>query len=96
MKQSKKQIYIIQKCNYIDQPIIIMMVTTSVVKLKSFIIKKIRDENSDIFYDNERMSKSMQVREFKSDWKILTREKINEKLYGIKYDYVYDGEEIDL
>ena len=96
MRQSKKQIYIIQKCNYIDQPMIIMMATTSVVKLKSFIIKQIRDENSDIFYDNERMSKSMQVREFKSDWKILTREKINEKLYGIKYNYVYDGEEIDL
>lgn len=96
MRQSNKQLFIIQKCNFIDEPIKIIMATTSIVKLKSFIIKKIKDENLDIFYDNERMSKSMQVREFKSDWKILTREKINEKLYGIKYNYVYDGEEIYL
>lgn len=38
-------------------------------------------------------SKTMQINEFKSNFKFLTREKINEKLYGLKYSYVYDGEE---
>lgn len=70
------------------------MVTLSIMKLKAFIIKQIKNDNPDIFYNNERISKSDQVKEFKSDWKILTRDKINNKLYGIKYDYVHDGEEL--
>lgn len=93
MKTSKKQIFIVYKCNAIDQIGGVSMVTLSVMKLKAFIIKQIKNDNLDIFYDNERISQSAQVKKFKSDWKILTRDKINDKLYGIKYGYVYDGEE---
>lgn len=86
-----KQIYIIYQYDATNK-LIITMATTSVHKLKRFIMRKINN-NPDIFYDNEYMNKNTQIREFKSDWNILTRDKINEKLYGLKYDYVYDGEE---
>lgn len=94
MRVSKQQIFIIYKCNSINQIIGVSMVTLSIMKLKAFVIKQIKNDNPDIFYNNERISKSAQVKEFKSDWKILTRDKINNKLYGIKYDYVHDGEEL--
>ena len=92
MQTSKRQIFIVEQCNSIDQPIKVSMVTTCIRKLKGFIVKQIKN-NPDVFYDNNHMSKSMQAEEFKNDWKYLTRDKINEKLYGIKYTYVYDGEE---
>lgn len=93
MKTSNKQIFVVYKCNVIDQVVGVSMITLSIRKLKSFIVKQLKSDNIDIFYDNEKMSKTMQIKEFKSDFKFLTREKINEKLYGLKYDYVYDGEE---
>lgn len=93
MKTSKKQIFIVERLNYLDQRIKVSMVTTSIRKLKKFIIKQILNNNSDIFYNNEKMNKTAQVKEFNSDWKNLTRDEINKKLYGLKYDYVYDGEE---
>ena len=93
MKTSKTQIFIVKKCNIVDQPIGIYMVTTSIRKLKRFIINKILNNNPDIFYDNEKMNKPAQKREFISDWNKLHRDQINEKLYGLKYYYVYDGEE---
>ena len=94
MKTNKKQIFIVERLNYLDQQIKVSMVTTSIRKLKRFIIKQILNNNSDIFYNNEKMNKPAQVREFNSDWKILTRDEINKKLYGLKYDYIYDGEEL--
>ena len=60
MQTSKKQIFIFQKCNLIDQPVGIYMATTSIRKIKRFIVSKILDYSSDIFYNNEEMNKTMQ------------------------------------
>ena len=40
MNKSKKQIYMVYCCNVLDQPLHVIMATTSVTKLKQFIIKK--------------------------------------------------------
>lgn len=94
MNKSKKQIYMVYCCNVLDQPLHVIMATTSVTKLKQFIIKKLKEENEYVFYGRSRAySINQQIENFKFDFKNHHRNIINENLYGLKYDYVYDGEE---
>ena len=69
------------------------MATTSVRKLKSFIVRKIIDKT--FTYDKgDELSISQQVKLFKMDFENGLRDDINNCLrYGF-LDYCYDGEEI--
>ena len=91
MKTSKKQIFIVYKHDVFNnmKPII---VTTSIQRLQKYIIDKLKDDDF-VLYADGMSDKKIQIKQFKSDFKILTRDKINRNLFGLKYDYVYDGEE---
>lgn len=95
MNKSKKQIYIVYHLDYLEEDKKVLMVTTSVTKLKQFIIKKIKEYNRYYYYDNNRSySVNQQINNFKFDFKNHHRNLINQNLHGLEYDYVYDGEEI--
>lgn len=95
MNKSKKQIYIVYHLDYLEEDKKVLMVTTSVTKLKQFIIKKIKEYNRYYYYDNNRSySVNQQINNFRFDFKNHHRNLINQNLHGLEYDYVYDGEEI--
>lgn len=92
---SKKQIYLVFSCDdhkthYSEK---LIMATTSVRKLKSFLAKEI--SNGDIDYSNgiTETPKRMSAK-FKRDFDVLTRGEINDRLVYAYIDYCYDGEEI--
>ena len=95
MTKSKKQIYLVYSCDEwkSTDSMKLMMATTSQRKLKSYIVKAIKD--GDFVYswtDNE--SKAEQISGFKYSFKYSTRYDINNKLKYGYIDYCYDGEEI--
>ena len=71
----------------------LLMATTSVRKLKSFIVRKIADETFTYDKGNE-LSIPQQVKLFKLDFENGLRDDINNNLYYGFLDYCYDGEEI--
>jgi hypothetical protein len=87
---NQKQIYVVYDYRYEKEKII--MLTTSTHKVRLCLLRKMND-NDDIFYKNQKLSKEEQLKQFKHDFKFNTRETINNNLVGIRYDYVYDGEE---
>lgn len=92
---SKKQIYTVFACDEwkSKDSMRLLMATTSVRKLKSFIVRKIADET--FTYDKgSELSISQQVKLFKIDFENALREDINNCLYYGYLDYCYDGEEI--
>ena len=95
MNKSKKQIYVVYQLDFLEiTRKKVMMITTSVTKLKSFIIKKIKEDNEDYYYDSNKVyTINQQINNFKFDFKRHHRDVINENLHGLKYDYVYDSEE---
>lgn len=91
---SKKQIYTVFACNEwkSKDSMRLLMATTSVRKLKSFIVRKISQGEFD--YGNSDYTISRMVKLFKQDFQNGLREDINNCLtYGF-LDYCYDGEEI--
>lgn len=95
-QKSKKQIFLVYACDSwkstssMKQPI---MVTTSVRKLKSFLVKKIKTGDF-IYTRGETLSTTKQLELFRYEFDTLPREQINNALvYGF-FEYVYDGEEI--
>lgn len=91
---SKKQIYLVFSCDghktHASERLI--MATTSVRKLKSFLVKEI--ENGDIHYSNgiTETPKRMAAR-LRKEFDVLTRREINDRLVYAYIDYCYDGEE---
>lgn len=95
MLSSKKQIYLVFSCNgskFHDSESLIMA-TTSVRKLKSFLTKEI--ENGYIDYSNgiTETPKRMAAK-FRKEFDLLSRREINDRLAYAYIDYCYDGEEI--
>ena len=88
---NQKQIYLVYDCRGEEEKII--LITTSVYKVRLCLIRKLND-NEDIFYKDELLSKKEQLNAFSYDFKFSTRQTINDNLIGLKYDYVYDAEEI--
>lgn len=88
---NQKQIYLVYDCRGEEEKII--MITTSAYKVRLCLIRKLND-NEDVFYKDESLSKEKQLNAFKHDFKFGTRQTINDNLIGLKYDYVYDSEEI--
>ena len=92
---SKKQIYLVFSCDghktHSSERLI--MATTSVRKLKSFLAKEIA--NGDIDYSNgiTETQKRMAAK-FRKEFEVLTRREINDRLVYAYIDYSYDGEEI--
>lgn len=92
---SKKQIYTVFACDEwkSKDSMRLLMATTSVRKLKSFIVRKIADET--FTYDKgSELSIPQQVKLFKIDFENALREDINNCLHYGYLDYCYDGEEI--
>lgn len=92
---SKKQIYLVFSCDdhktHASEQLI--MATTSVRKLKSFLAKEIENGDIDYSYGAEETQKQMVAR-FKKDFDALTRRELNDHLVYAYIDYCYDGEEI--
>ena len=92
---SKKQIWMVYTCdNWKGKPMQCIMCTTSVRKLKSFIITKIKDDTFSYSIGGFSANKTEQIKQFKADWELKTRDEINWNLIDGYYDYCYDGEEI--
>ena len=92
---SKKQIYTIFACDawQSKDSTRLMMVTTSVRRLKSFIAKQIEDEVFE-YGDDDRLPPKKEAALFRKDFEEEEQRTINDRLrYGF-YDYTYDGEEI--
>ena len=91
--KSKKQIWMVYTCDdWKGKPMQCIMCTTSVRKLKSFIIAKIKDNT--FGYCDDELSKTKQIAKFKADWTLQTRDHITWNLKNGYYDYCYDGEEM--
>lgn len=92
---SKKQIYLVFSCDdhKTHDSERLIMATTSVRKMKSFLAKEI--ENGDIDYSNgiTETPKRMAAK-FRKEFDVLTRREINDRLVYAYIDYCYDGEEI--
>ena len=91
---SKKQIFVIFACDEHKSrhSMSLLMATTSVRKLRSFLAKKIAVD--DFVYIDEGLDKAEQVKRFKQDFDNNNRTYINNNLlYGF-YDYTHDGEEM--
>lgn len=90
-----KQIYTVFSCDEWKSrdSMRLLMATTSVRKLKSFIVRKIADET--FAYDKgEELSIPQQVKLFKADFENDLRNNINNRLHYGFLDYCCDGEEI--
>lgn len=90
-----KQIYTVFACDEWKSrdSMRFLMATTSVRKLKSFIVRKIADET--FTYDKgSELSIPQQVKLFKADFENALRADINNCLHYGFFDYCYDGEEI--
>lgn len=90
--KSKKQIWVIWSSDAIGEKISPVMITTSITKLKSFLIKKIKSGAA--LYDSAVYSTTKQIENFKFDFKNHHRDIINSNLSYFQYEYYYDGEEI--
>ncbi len=91
----RKQIYTVFACDQWKSrdSMRLLMATTSIRKLKSFIVRKIADETFAYDKGNE-LSISQQVKLFKIDFENGLREDINNCLHYGFLDYCYDGEAI--
>lgn len=88
-----KKIYLFYTCNAWKEhsSMRLVVATTSLQKLKSIIIKKIKD--GDVAYIEEEWSITKQLKEFREDWKNCNIEEVLERMeYGC-IDIVNDGEE---
>lgn len=91
---SKKQIFVIFACDEHKSrhSMSLLMATTSVKKLRSFLANKIAAD--DFVYIDDDLDKKEQVKRFKYDFDNNNRTYINNNLiYGF-YDYTHDGEEM--
>lgn len=92
---SKKQIYLVFSCDIFRTHTSerLIMATTSVRKLKSFLAKEIENGNIDYHNGIPETPKRMAAK-FRKEFDILTREEIDNRLVYAHIDYCYDGEEI--
>ena len=92
MRKSKKQIWVVWNSNQWGEYTSPAMITTSIRKVKTFIVKQIKI--GDALYNPYNKSKTKQIAEFKEDFKNKDRRTINANLTWFQYEYYYDGEEI--
>lgn len=92
---SKKPIFIVSACDawQSKDSVRLMLVTTSVRRLKSFIAKQIEDEVFE-YGGDDRFSSKKQSAMFRKAFETEDRRTINDRMRFGFYDYVYDGEEI--
>lgn len=92
---SKKQIYTVFTCDIWKgtDSMRLVLCTTSVRKVKSFIANEIEAGYME-YNDGTESTTKQQVKKFRSEFDWKTREEINNRLdYGF-IDYCYDGEPI--
>ena len=89
-----KKIYILNSCNGFEEYSSMRLVaaTTSIKKIKSIIIKQIKEEEMTYTRGNDGLSKTKQIKVLREDW-----EKMGENIVfdNLKYGYVevvIDGE----
>ena len=92
MNKSKKQIWVVWNSNQWGEYTFPAMITTSIRKVKSFLVKQIKLENA--LYNPYNKSKTKQIENFKDDFKNKDRRTINANLTWFQYEYYYDGEEL--
>ena len=94
MYGEKRQIFIIFVCDEWKSrdSSSLLMVTSCVRKLRSFLVKKIKA--GDFIYGDTDLPVSKQVKSFKYDFDHMDNDHINGNLLYGYYDYTYDGEEM--
>lgn len=90
--KTKKQIWVVWNTNQWGEYTSPAMITTSIAKVKSFLIKQIK--KGDAIYNSPCYSKTKQIENFRFDFKNWDRRTINSNLTWFQYEYYYDGEEI--
>ena len=90
--ETKKQIWVVWNTDQWGKFISPAMITTSIMKVKRFLIKEINNDNA--IYRSNIHSKKIQINLFKEDFKKEERRFINSNLTYFQYEYYYDGEEI--
>lgn len=92
MNKSKKQIWVVWHIDEWGKYIFPALITTSITKVKSFLLNKIK--LGEEVYNSTVYSKSKMMEIFRFDFKNHERRIINDNLHYFQYDYYYDGEEI--
>jgi hypothetical protein len=90
---SKKQIWVVYRITEVGDKFEPIMMTSSVTKVKSFLIQKIK--NKEAIYVSDTCSITKQLQQFKFDFKYRNMTHINNNLLFYYYDYYYDGEELN-
>ena len=90
--KTKKQIWVVWQVDEWGKYISPALITTSITKVKKFLLKKIECEEE--IYNTTELSIKEQIAEFKSEFEHNHKYWINSKLHCYQYEYYYDGEEI--
>jgi len=93
---SKRQIFLVYGCNeWKNKPMPLLMATTSPMKVKMFVSKLIEDGDADYdFGHGTDFSPRRMAKEFRKDFRWMTRDSLNSRLWNVYFDYVMDGEEL--
>lgn len=90
-----KQIFLVYSCNEWKQnPMPLLMATTSARKMKMFVSDMIEKEDAIYGYEGPDYNPKKRAAEFRRDFGKLTRNELNSSLTFAQLDYTYDGEEI--
>ena len=92
MNKSKKQIWVVWHIDEWGKYIFPALITTSITKVKSFLLNKIK--LGEEVYNSTVYSKSKMMEIFRFDFKNHESRLINSNLHYFQYEYYYDGEEI--
>lgn len=88
-----KQIFLLYCCDEWKSNTSLICASTSANKVKNAICKLIKEKDM-VYWDNKDESPSVtkQIQKLTSDFKALTRDRINDNLQFGFFDYAYDGE----
>ena len=90
-----KQIFLVYSCNEWKQnPMPLLMATTSARKMKMFVSGMIEKEDAIYGYEGPDYRPKKRAAEFRRDFGKITRNELNSSLRFVYLDYAYDGEEI--
>ena len=89
---SKKQIWVVYHADAVGDKLEPAMMTSSVTKVKRFLIQKIKSKEA--IYVSDTYSTTKQIQQFKFDFEYRNMTHINNNLIYYYYDYYYDGEEL--
>lgn len=97
--KSKKQIYLYFTCDAWKSrdSMQLVMATTSQTRMRKFVEKQIMEDDEVRFTNGaleDPADPKAEMLQFRTAWKTMPRDNINDRLSGAYIEYTYDGEEI--